>query len=87
MPLPFLNILSKLRKDKNLPSADTDKRNVTRFTVLSVLFEDTYRAGVQDAPQERNKAAAKQSKVRPTTQLLLTFPPFPAGHPAHEHGI
>ena len=47
-----------------------------------------YRAGVQDAPQEmeRNKAAAKQSTVRPTTQLLLTFPPFPVGHSAHEHG-
>ena len=48
-----------------------------------------YRAGVQDAPQEmeRNKAAAKQSRVRPTTQLLLTLPPFPEGHSAHEHSI
>ena len=47
------------------------------------------RAGVQDAQQEmeRNKAAAKQSTVIPTYQLVLTFPPFPVGHPAHEHGI
>ena len=44
-------------------------------------------AGVQDAPQEmeRNKAAAKQSTVRPSNQLLLTFHPFPVGHSAHEH--
>ena len=47
-----------------------------------------YQAGAQDAPQEmeRNKAAAKQSQFRPTTQLLLTFPPFPVGHPAHQPG-
>ena len=48
-----------------------------------------YCAGVQDAPleMERNKAAARQSKVKPSTQLLLIFPPFPVGHPTHEHGI
>ena len=53
----------------------------------SKVLHSLYRAGVQDAPQEmeRNKAAAKQSKVRPTTQLLITFPPLPVGHPAHEH--
>ena len=45
------------------------------------LREDiiAYRARVQDAPQEMesNSTAAKQSKVRPSTQLLLNFPPFP----------
>ena len=44
---------------------------------------------MQEAPQEMegNKASAKQRTVRPTNQLLLTFPPFPVGHSAHEHGM
>ena len=51
--------------------------------------DNIYRARVQDAPQEmvRNKDAAMQSEVWPSTQLLLTLPLFPVGHPAHERGI
>ena len=36
---------------------------------------------------ERNYGAAKQSQVRPSNQLLLSFPPFPVRHPGADHGI
>ena len=35
---------------------------------------------------ERNKAAANQSQVRPSNQLLPSFPPFPVRHPGDDHG-
>ena len=66
-----------------------EKENDIVFSVVPCTRAWTvHRARVQDALQEleRIKAAAKQSKVRPTTHLFLTFPPFPVGHPAHELG-
>ena len=38
-------------------------------------IEPIYRARAQDVAQEmeRNQAAAKQSQVRPSTQLLLSY--------------
>ena len=64
-------------------------RSRVREGDLHVGLSTQYRAGVQDTPQEMEKikAAVKQSTVRPTTQLLLTFPQFPVGHPAHEDNI
>ena len=47
-----------------------------------------YRDRRQDVAleMERNQAAAKQSQVRPSNQLLLIFPPFPARHPGADLG-
>ena len=51
-------------------------------------FFTQYRDCRQDVAleMERNWAAAKQSQVRPSNQLLLSFPPFPVRHPGDDHG-
>ena len=47
-----------------------------------------YRARRQDVAQEkeRNQAAAKQSRVRQSNQLLLSLSPFPERHPVYGPG-
>ena len=52
------------------------------------LWSSLYRDRRQDVAleMERNYAAPKQSQVRPSNQLLLSFPPFPVRHPGADHG-
>ena len=70
----FRNIL---RVSSDVPKKRRSKISMFRCFALMLTPQE----------MERNKAAAKQSQVKPTAQLLITFPPFPAGHPAHEHSI
>ena len=53
-----------------------------------IFFHDVYRDRRQDVAveMERNLAAPKQSQVRPSSQLLLNFPPFPVRHPGANPG-
>ena len=46
-----------------------------------------YRDRRQDVAleMERNQAAAKQSQVRPSNQVLLSLPPLPVQHPGDDH--
>ena len=46
-----------------------------------------YSARAQDGPQdmERKQAAARHSWARQHAWMLLSFFPFPVGHPEHEH--
>ena len=56
------------------------------YSGYSIILPRQYHACVQDATQvmERSYVAPKQNQLRPSNQQLLTFPPFPVGHPAHE---
>ena len=50
--------------------------------------DELYRAHRQDVAQEkeRNEAAAKQSRVRQSNQVLLRFSLFPVRHPVYGPG-
>ena len=54
----------------------------SRFNGFSIVQRTAYSARAQDGPKdmERNQAGARQHDW-----LLLSFVPFPVGHPEHEH--
>ena len=59
-------------------------QNIARAPrMVLTLAEVLYRATRQDVAQEMegNEATVKQGQLRPSNQLLLSFPPFPVRHP------
>ena len=59
----------------------------SRFNGFSIVQRTAYSARAQDGPKdmERNQAGARHSWARQHDWLLLSFVPFPVGHPEHEH--
>ena len=51
-------------------------------TVSNIDMPWLYWGRAQDVIQE-----TKQSQVRPSNQMLLSFLPFPVRHPGADHGI